>query len=140
MLMTSKERSARIDSVNRMKSIAYNKHCTLHKEADKLDAFVTLFEPPKTVGSAIKARAERVRAESWNLWDLYLTLDKVVDTLYARPHLYTACTGDTIVISGWLPNAEGSSTDEEEALQMLADYYEAKAAESVTETSEGEPF
>lgn len=136
-MMTSKERMARIDSVYCMRETAFDKHLALYKEARKLDAFITLFEPPEVLKNAIRARAKRVYAESENAWHLYCVFSDVEDTLYARPYVLNIGNGNTSDMAGFLPNGKETSTNEAEALQMIADYFKERDAKPA---EEGAPF
>lgn len=131
-MMTFEEKMTRNSSTHRMAMAALDKYSELSDAWHKLHAYNTLFDPPKSIREANKARAERLYKEMHTALDLYKALDKVRDTINAKPCIstYISVLGGerTLIHAGMLPDFSPTSKDETEALKMLADYYARESA------------
>ena len=127
-MMTSEERSARIESLHKTTMLLLDKYDELDKRIMKLGAFNTLFEPPATIRDANEATLKRLSAEKKEAWELYEKVSKGKDLLYALPYVFTLDNDARLTIEGFLPNGQPTSMDEAEAIKMFEDYYATKSA------------
>ena len=127
-MMTSEERSARIESLHKTTMLLFDKQDELYKREMKLEAFNTLFEPPATIRDANEATMKRLSAERKEIWELYEKVSKVSNLFYALPREIVLDNGERLIIEGFLPNGEPTSKNEAEARKMFEDYYATKSA------------
>ena len=125
-MMTFEEYQLRRKFVNKLYSAVVDAYFTTLKKVHKLDAYNILLEPPATIRKANEARIERLRKKGDELWRLRGILEHEEDKLRAMPTVSTyTVLGETrkLIHKGMLPNFEETSTDEAEAMRMLADFY-----------------
>lgn len=132
-MMTIDTKRKKLASVRRLSLVTWNKWCNVVERANKLSAYNTLLEPPKTINTANYVHAMRLHAEAHNVYELYKKLEQIGDKLEALPALstYVSMVDNkpvTIVLKGHLPNFDETAENEDEALQMLSAYCAAKEA------------
>lgn len=111
----------------------WDKHFELFREANKLEAYNTLLEPPASIRKANVERIKRLREQLNVLWDLHKEAEKADDYVTARPsiHSYTSEWDGrerSFVLAGLLPNCERAPEDEAQALQAVDEYFARKEA------------
>lgn len=126
-MLTAQQHDIFIKCARQISSAALHGYCSLSKEADKLDAYNTLLEPPASIRQANAERARQLYKQAFSFHDLWRKADKAADYVNARPQLctYTSVVDGSecsYVFAGMLPNFERAPEDETQALQAVDEY------------------
>lgn len=132
-MLTEQQHKIFTDCARQISSATGSKYWELSKTADKLRAYNTLLEPPATIRKANDDQKNRLWEQTDLLRDLREKADKACDYVNARPQICTYTSeidGREVqyVFAGMLPDFEKAPEDEEQALQAVDNYHEAKSA------------
>ena len=117
-MLTFEEQGLRITSLNKTTQTILRNREEVMSQVDEL---LEMDLPHELAGYQF-ARMDKLFADYEALNDLYKKLCRATDALYAKPYISDFC-GNKFVSEGMLPNGKPTSTDEAEALKMLADFY-----------------
>ncbi|MBR4383303.1 MAG: hypothetical protein IKP64_07080 [Selenomonadaceae bacterium] len=133
-MLTAPQHDVFIKCARQISAAALHGYCSLSREADKLNAYNMLLEPPETIRQANAERARQLNKQAFSLRDLWIKADKADTYVNARPQLctYTSFDGSeqTFVLAGILPDCERAPEDEAQALQAVDEYLAREEAQA----------
>lgn len=130
-MMTYEERERRLNSIVQMKEAARKRWLNrdgnnIYGKSSKLWALNILLEPPARIRDEIERLADEEYAKESEALLLYEKLKSLYEDILTLPYTSTFTDFDgnerEFICTGLLPNFEESSTNEDVARQMLADY------------------
>ena len=130
-MLTSQQHDIFKACVRQIDKAAWDKFFELFQEANKLDAYNTLLEPPASIRKANSKRVRRLREQSEVVWDLHKEAEKADSYITARPSICSYSSGNgTFIVPGLLPNFERAPEDETQALAAVDAYHAREAVAS----------
>lgn len=134
-MLTAQQHDIFIKCARQISLAALHVYGSLSKEADKLDAYNMLLEPPEAIRKANADRARQLNKQAFLLHDLWIKADKAADYVNARPQLctYTSVVDGSersYVFAGMLPNFECAPEDETQALAAVDEYLAREEAQA----------
>ena len=116
-MLTQQQHKIFTDCARQISWAALHGYCSLSKEADKLNAYNTLLEPPASIRQANAERARQLYKQAFSFHDLWRKADKAADYVNARPQL---CTYTSVVDGSEC--FERAPEDETQALAAVDEY------------------
>ena len=134
-MLTQQQHDIFIKCARQILAAALHGYCSLSREADKLNAYNTLLEPPASIRQANAERVKKLFKQTSDLWDVYNKAHKASDYVVARPQLctYTSVVDGSecsYVFAGMLPNFERAPEDETQALAAVDEYLAREEAQA----------
>ena len=126
-MLTQQQHKIFTDCARQISWAALHGYCSLSKEADKLNAYNTLLEPPASIRQANAERARQLYKQAFSFHDLWRKADKAADYVNARPSIQSYVSvvdgsEQTYVLPGLLPDFERAPEDETQALAAVDEY------------------
>ena len=133
-MLTKEQHKIFTDCARQISLAALHGYCSLSREADKLNAYNMLLEPPETIRQANAERVTKLFKQTSELWDLHNKAEKADSYVTARPsiHSYISFDGSqrTYVLPGLLPDFERAPEDETQALAAVDEYLAREEAQA----------
>ncbi len=134
-MLTQQQHDIFIKCARQISWAALHGYCSLSKEADKLNAYNTLLEPPASIRQANAERVKKLFKQTSDLWDVYNKAHKADTYVSARPTIQSYVSvvdgsEQTYVLPGFLPNFERAPEDETQALAAVDEYFAREEAQA----------
>ena len=132
-MMTLAEHEKRRKSVYNTSRVLSAKAMEFFGKQSELHEYSWNFKLPALIKDSARAAEKKYWEQYAELSRLSMAVYDVTRAINARPFLYPCGDGTFITCKGMLPNGVATSTDEEEALKMYAEYESKSASEEAEE-------